>query len=399
MKTPSNLRASPTFCIAAYQGLYIDMTNYISPCCVYKPDWQKLDLYDSSKSIIENYNQPAILSLRKNLDQGIKDPRCNHCWNYEKTGHQSLRQTLNNLLSTDTAIDDDYRLQNTKFKYLDIRFNNKCNLKCRSCSVRFSNSWYVDQKKLTPSVALDKNIASDITVEQLKPIMQDVEHIYFAGGEPLITDEHYELLDHMITNKYTNVYISYNTNFSKLTYKKYHALEYWKHFRKVSVNASLDGSYARGEYIRKNLNWQEVLDNVQLIKSSDVPIEFKISPTVSIMNAYNVIELHREWVEKEYIGVSDININPLFGPSYLCIKNLPSNHKTALEKLYVEHVSWMVKNKASAAAVTGFRSLINLLRQPADPDWKQQWQFNINAVDSIRNENFYSIFTEYQDLL
>ena len=83
MKTINELKISPTFCIAAYTGLYIDMTNFISPCCVYRPDWRNLDKFDSSKSIHDNYNQSAIKDLRKNLSEGIKDPRCNQCWNFE----------------------------------------------------------------------------------------------------------------------------------------------------------------------------------------------------------------------------------------------------------------------------------------------------------------------------
>ena len=37
-------------------------------------------------------------------------------------------------------------------------------------------------------------------------------HVYFAGGEPLINDMHYYILNKLIEHKRFDVTISYNTN-------------------------------------------------------------------------------------------------------------------------------------------------------------------------------------------
>ena len=36
---------------------------------------------------------------------------------------------------------------------------------------------------------------SSKTINELKELLKDVDHIYFAGGEPLIMKKHYEILD------------------------------------------------------------------------------------------------------------------------------------------------------------------------------------------------------------
>ena len=51
--------------------------------------------------------------------------------------------------------------------------------------------------------------------------------------------------------------IFYNTNFSKLVYKEQDAIELWKNFDEVSVGASLDAGWKRGEYLRKGTIWDE----------------------------------------------------------------------------------------------------------------------------------------------
>ncbi len=52
---------------------------------------------------------------------------------------------------------------------------------------------------------------------KLKPYLDDVTEVYFAGGEIVITQEHYECLDYWIENDLCDqVELTYTTNFSTL---------------------------------------------------------------------------------------------------------------------------------------------------------------------------------------
>ena len=62
--------------------------------------------------------------------------------------------------------------------------------------------------------------------------MTHVEEIYFAGGEPLISDHHYHIIDKLLENQIYVHTIRYNTNLSTLTYKGRNIIDIWKELSK-----------------------------------------------------------------------------------------------------------------------------------------------------------------------
>ena len=56
--------------------------------------------------------------------------------------------------------------------------------------------------------------------EQLEPHLDFIENVYFAGGEPLMMKEHYNLLNELLRRGRKDVRLTYNTNFTELVFKK-----------------------------------------------------------------------------------------------------------------------------------------------------------------------------------
>ena len=101
--------------------------------------------------------------------------------------------------------------------YWDIRFSNLCNLSCRYCGTYFSSNWYDDQVALFgkpnhPKVTYAGSSKTD-AYDQLINYLPMVEQVYFAGGEPLIMEEHYKILKALIdigkADKVRLIYINY----------------------------------------------------------------------------------------------------------------------------------------------------------------------------------------------
>ena len=115
--------------------------------------------------------------------------------------------------------------------------------------------------------------------------IDDVEQIYFAGGEPLMMKEHYFILDELEKRKRFDVRLIYNTNFTVTSLKDRDVFSYWKKFDSVSVGASLDGMGKHGEYIREGTNWGEVELNRRRMMQECPNADFYISATLSILNA------------------------------------------------------------------------------------------------------------------
>ena len=93
-------------------------------------------------------------------------------------------------------------LDSDQLWFIDLKLGNICNLKCRSCGSIFSSRWYDDDvrlwgKPLRPRVQFAGRHEEDVW-EQMQEHIPHLERIYFAGGEPLIMEEHYQILDLLI---------------------------------------------------------------------------------------------------------------------------------------------------------------------------------------------------------
>jgi hypothetical protein len=167
--------------------------------------------------------------------------------------------------------------------------------------------------------------------EQLEPHLDYVEQIYFAGGEPLLMEEHYNILDELVRRGRFDVRLIYNTNFTHTDLKGKSVFEYWKQFNSVAVGASLDAMGPRAEYIRKGTDWAVVEQNRRDMMRICPKVDFYISPTLSIINAWSITDFHRDWVEKGLLKPQDLNVNILQDPAYLRIDIAPVDYKQQIQ--------------------------------------------------------------------
>jgi len=410
-----------TFCLAPWLALYVGPDTEIVPCCIF--DWNNpLGQLKDGSSIHEVINNEKYVNLRKDLYNGVKPKSCDHCWKQEGfySTDRSMRLNLKRKYGDLTQevlenTNEDFTLKETKFYFLDIRFSNKCNLKCRTCGSHFSSSWYADEEKLgwrkasvNGQVFTNNKLKKSVNEEFLDFILSQLPHvkeIYFAGGEPLIQDEHYIVLDRLIElGRQNEVEIRYNTNFSNFTYKDKNVLGYWKQFKNVVIGASLDANYERGEYMRKNLVWANAVENRKKLLKECPHIHFHVALTLSIFNAYNVTDFHKEWVELGLIGPQDFMVTPLYDPKPYRIANLPIHHKEAIKERFNNHLEWLESFKFDNGdlmykwAIDSFRGVMNYIDTDPLPGWEREFVFRNGSVDNVRGENFFDVFPEYNDL-
>jgi sulfatase maturation enzyme AslB (radical SAM superfamily) len=239
----------------------------------------------------------------------------------------------------------------------------------------------------------------DAMLEQMLPHIPYLEQVYFAGGEPLIMKEHYFMLEKLIEHNKTDVRIQYNTNFSELRFKDKHVFDYWKHFKNVSVGASLDASGARAELMRKGTDWSQTVNNRRRMMSEVPHVDFYVSATVSIMNVLHVLDFHREWVNLGLINAKDFNINICQSPEWYRVDILPEKFKhEVVIPAYEKHIEWLEPLDSLKRATTGYKSLISLMKSNnASNNW-QLFLEHTTKLDTVRNENFWNVFPELNDL-
>jgi hypothetical protein len=172
----------------------------------------------------------------------------------------------------------------------------------------------------------------------------------------------------------------------------------WKEFDSVSVGASLDAMGKRAEYIRKNTEWDQIERNREEMLKICPNVDFYISPTLSIMNAWHISDFHRDWIDKGFLNPQDLNINVLQEPSHYRIDIAPLQFKQEIKAKWEEHVEWLKPQDKLNRATTGFESAINLLMADDKTHLLPKFWEKTTVLDGIRNENILEAIPELKGL-
>ena len=405
------LTESKSFCMLPWMHMHAFPDGRAYPCCL-SDYWHPVG--DLRKNTMEEvWNQEPYRLMRQNMLEDKPCKECTKCYEQEQHGAFSMRYDSNRNYGHHIAEVDNTKPDGThpdfKIRYWDIRFSNLCNFSCRTCGPIFSSNWYNDHVKLynrKPDV-LGRDMArveytagdEDAMIEQMMPHIPYLEQVYFAGGEPLIMKEHYFLLEKLIEAGKTDVRIQYNTNFSELRFKDKHVFEYWRHFKNVSVGASLDAMGPRAELMRKGTDWSQTLDNRRRMMEEVPHVDFYVSATISAMNVLHVLDFHKEWTELGLIQAKDFNVNICQSPDWYRVDIFPDWFKQqVITPAYEQHLTWLEPQDTLKRATSGFKSILNLMNNQSQTQHWLKFKKEIADLNRVRNEDFWSTFTELQQL-
>jgi len=397
-----SLKDSKHLCILPWIHMHIWPNGVTYPCCLASNDY--IIGNSNESSFKELWNSEKMKDMRLNMLNDRPTTGCERCYEHEQFGDRSMRMNMNydfeHLFDRAELTNPDGSLDDIHMAYLDIRFSNICNMKCRTCGPELSSQWVDDAVKMgrydanAPKI-LKINHNLDELWQDMVTWIDTVEQIYFAGGEPLIMDEHYKILEYLIEIGKTDIQIAYNTNFSKLTYKNKDVVELWKHFSDIKVGASLDAMGDRAEYMRSGTRWSDIEAN-RLRLMQEVPhVEFKISCTVSAYNAEHCVDFFDDWIERGWIKPWDIGINMLVFPEYQRAQVLPAHLRERTQQKIQQFIEKHGLNNRdqNGRAVTGLLAFSKFLDEDRHHLWDKFQQYN-NQMDTIRNEKLEQTFPE-----
>jgi len=163
----------------------------------------------------------------------------------------------------------------------------------------------------------------------LQTFRDNLEHctlVYFAGGEPLINDTHWKILDIILEAGRTDIFLRYNTNLLKTTYRGRDAIDIWEQFDHTpGVSVSIDAIGDRAEYSRTGTVWETIDNNLR--RTVKLYPDLQISITPSILTLAGMTETIDYCVG---IGIKPNKIfysNVVYTPKYLCANLLPKSVK------------------------------------------------------------------------
>ena len=330
-------------CILPFMHMHTWPTGQVFLCC---DSASQESIGNVNENTLEEiFNGEKIKSVRQQMANGQHPARCYKCFQREAQGIESYREQSNILYVNhkhliDKAIKNNYEVEDFKLYYWDFRFSNLCNFSCRSCGLSLSSKWYEDHKKLYGSAdghSVNKKGVIQFTDNQIAQVkgiidkdINDVECVYFAGGEPLINDMHYYILEKLIKAKRFDCYIHYNTNLSTLHYKNYDLLEMWSNWNKglkITVGVSIDAIGPRAEYIRHGMKWSRIEENLK--KLLQIPyIKVVITPCISLFNVMHLPDYLDYFIEYHKMSSDDIWLNNILeNEPYYHIASLPHHMK------------------------------------------------------------------------
>ncbi len=399
------------FCVAPWLNLSVAIGGRATPCCEFKGDFGNV----GQQSIEDIWGGQAFHDFRAKMLRDERDDRCCKCYEVEETGGESLRSRFNTRQTHYAdALDGDIRavgpvadlVAPTLPITLDIRFSNLCNFSCRMCGHDASSKWFSDARKMGWTAGPDALIATfastEAGVRALRPLLPTIEQIYFAGGEPLLLEQHYAVLNELIAQGRTDVILVYSSNMSELRLGRFDVLALWPRFKNICVEVSVDGAGARGELVREGMSWTTFLANVSAVIQRCPHIRVRFGVTVSVFNVWSLPELCEDLLALEGVGEHDFHFHVLQEPKYYSIQILPRSIKLEILRHLEAYADAHPNDGARAndfSIESQFRHIIDHMMAEDRTDLIECFRSVTSRLDALRNRSTSAICPELAPLL
>jgi len=397
---------------------------------------------------VTSWNSDYMKNVRLQMLNGEKPPSCLKCYKEEEAGHKSKRQWETAYWSKRVLIDklvsetDKDGSVPPKLAYIDLRFGTKCQLSCVMCSPHDSSGWIKDWKEIYPKIEnpslketmmwKDKGSTNGssynwhknnpIFWEQFYEQIPHMQQLYFAGGESLIIEEHYKILEECIRQGHAkNLEIRYNSNGVEW---REDLFDLWKHFKLVRFHYSVDNIGQMNDYIRYPSKWKRTEEVFHILdKETSDNVEVTIACAVQALNVYYIPDFLKWKLTQGFkkinmfpFGAGGINYHFVYHPPHLNVKVLPKWFKEKCRQHYEEFYPWWEENwhlgipswhkdkityDTWRNAEYGINRLEGMLKFMESEDWSTRLPETkefLDQCDAQRNLKFEEIFPEMKDV-
>jgi sulfatase maturation enzyme AslB (radical SAM superfamily) len=332
-----------------------------------------------------------VRDMRKDMLRGQHPDQCIKCKNNPSFKNFVNKKILDSeLLEYIGSTDSDGFIDTDKFKlkYHDFRFSNVCNFGCRMCHGG-NSSFLLHEENKNKGIVIKPSITSDIWDAISFIHLKDCKAISFAGGEPMLMKEHWLTLDKLLIENNTDVELVYNINASTLSYAGKHVFDYWKKFKSVDVNCSIDDICERAEYQRYGTKWDDVMRNLH-----DINKFFGFLKIHSTVTVYNIMYIDQmiDYLKKQHLNV-EISFELCYTPVWLNPTLLPDKYKQQV----VSQLSSISSNHS--VKIHGLQNIIKVLSDKSS-NFADRMKFIERTAyfDKIRNQRLADFMPEVYEM-
>jgi radical SAM protein with 4Fe4S-binding SPASM domain len=393
---------SAPLCVLPWVHTQIETTGEVQLCCLAKnPEGPLGNVHEDS--ILKIFQSNRMNTIRDQMRNGAWPADCADCRVREARGMVSFRQASN---AEHRALFEKLvrgAAPAPSIRSIDLRINNVCNFKCRFCHGWASNRWFNEHNLVFPDNPISKKDHGIDRVQSFwddfdRDIVRNLETIHLAGGEPLIIDAHYRLLEKLIAAGRTDVYLQYDTNLSRLQFKHWDVIELWKKFPNLKVSLSLDGVGRKGEYIRDGLDYDKWVENVRRVQREAPHARRCLHFVVCIFNVIDFAEHFKVIAGNHFVEPGWMTLTFLNWPAYLSVQILMPELKTKAERNLRELLSSdfniMPHTRRQIEALIEF-----LKGEDLYGDYGKEFAERTRVLDQVRGRNAAELFPDLAPML
>ena len=374
---------SPSMCYAKWAQVSMHLTNGTTHSC-YHPPLHKIDIIEIANTPSALHNTKQKKQERSQMLKGERPAGCSYCWKIEDQGGRSDRIYRSGEYWAQNSrgdIIDVLDTDNITPRYVEVNFNQACNLKCMYCSPHLSTAWQEEINKHGPYDIIDTdgtatkhNDISALAEQGLMPLtVPQAENPYLrafwewwpelykklevfrvTGGEPLMDVNTFRVLDYIYANPNTHLEMSITTNMSPPKVelfdkfidkvKKLEEIQIWEDKEKfnpgsgnhwyvnpalknLALFVSVDSVDEQAEYIRSGLDFDLLKNNVNTFLSETS------NTTLTFINTFNALSVPKFKNFLEYI----LDLRKQYSKDNQGIKYIPIHDPYNTHKDYEIH--------------------------------------------------------------
>lgn len=306
---------SDSFCAAKWKQVTLHLQNGHTHSC-HHPKTHVIPLSELARSAKALHNTEYKKQQRRMMLEGIRPSECDYCWRVEdnkqfgisdriyKSADSWAKPYIADIAQQPWHADADP-------SYMEVNFSNVCNFKCSYCAPHISSKWmeeilrhgpyptddrynnldWLKQQNQMPIPHSEHNPYVEAFWQWWPELYHKLKHFRITGGEPLLSRDTFQVLDHVIDHPNPDLEFSINTNLNPPDeifdqfIDKIKIIVNQRKVKKFKLFTSAEAHGRQCEYLRFGMNYSQWLSNLHKIFSIIPQIEF------TIMSTYNILSI------------------------------------------------------------------------------------------------------------